>query len=136
MFYIWRSSSVHDLDAVSFFGVGIPILFARCQRVVGGMPYTSEARDKLSFLVLNDKILLSTDQPSSTLSYLRASSAKLMSLLVYVLLQCPNGWNGTMLPGAGADTELGADGLMVRNGDPAPARIGWPGMWPPLSRKS
>ena len=65
MFYIWRSSSVHDLDAVSFFGVGIPILFARCQSVVGGMPYTSEARDKLSFLVLNDKILLLTDQSSS-----------------------------------------------------------------------
>ena len=33
-----RSSSVHDLEDVSFFGVGIPILFALCHSVVGGMP--------------------------------------------------------------------------------------------------
>ena len=41
------------MEEVSFLGVGIPILLALCHSVVGGMPYTSEARDRLSFLVLH-----------------------------------------------------------------------------------
>ena len=52
MTYICKSSSVQDFEDVSFFGVGIPILFALCHSVVGGIPYTSEARDKLNFFVL------------------------------------------------------------------------------------
>ena len=50
--YICKSSSVQDFEDVSFLGVGIPILLALCHNVVGGIPYTSEARLKLNFLVL------------------------------------------------------------------------------------
>lgn len=44
------------MEEVSFLGVGIPILLALCHSVVGGMPYTSEARDRLSFLVLHRRL--------------------------------------------------------------------------------
>ena len=88
--------------------MGIPILFALCHSVVGGIPYTSEARLKLNFLVLKmefyrfwfeqgekgektmklDKANYLIDISDMVLksilgeNYLKASSAKLMSLLV------------------------------------------------------